>query len=418
MNNLSSSGAMSLEEIDRLLVAWRANLAMSSQNLLALDDLATYKRLTGEDGAPPPALTGVSGQRVPPALAEIATLFDNLQVLTGIIDKASKLREAIPKLFATEHSRSNIDQLLNGNSIQLPSIQTPLAQRGLLSQSDVPAAISPSYLLDKMTRTFEAAKAVVLEVDAAWTRLQPDLEAMCTEANTLSQMATSLGARSLPELMAVQARIVSLHNAIESDPLGTSANVKRELTPMLEAARARVNALAADRDRMRASLADATRLIAAIRQAQLKGAETLRLYNQQIASTGTMSAPLSETAPGELLAWLNTLEATFNGGMMRPTEVGLTRWKAAADAALLAAQTLLRDAGDPVEALAELRGRFAAQRSRAQSSAGAASDPTFLKLETITAALLDVEPVDLSRATAAVEAYERRLRERVQRKAL
>jgi hypothetical protein len=360
---------MTLEEIDRLLVSWRANLSMSSQNLLALDDLPTYKRLTGGDGLTRTALSGITAQRVPPALDAIAQLFDNLQVLTSVIDRAAKLRESMPRLFASDRSRSQIEQLLTGSSIQLPPVQTPLAQRGLLTQSEQPSAVSPPFLLDVMTRTFETSKSVIMEVDAAWSRLEPDLGVMNDEAIRLAQVSQSLGENALPELNALTSHIVEIQHSIDTDPLGAGADVRREVTPLLERARARVNALVSDRDRIQRCLAEAHRQVAELQQIHVKSVESLRLCVAQIENPVGLHPTLADQAVTDLSAWLDTLEATFRQGRMRPVQVGLSRWSDALQAAMAAATLSLKSSSAPVELLAELRGRFAAQKSRAGSGA-------------------------------------------------
>jgi len=412
MDKLRTSGAMTLEEIDRLLVAWRANLSMSSQNLLALDDLTTYKRLTGGNNLCRPTLTGETARRVPPALDDIAQLFDNLQVLTGVIDKAARLRETMPRVFAADHARSQIEELLTGNSVQLPPVQTPLAQRGLLSQSEIPSAVSPSFLLDVMTRTFDAAKKVILDVDAAWSRLEPDLAVMTGEAIRLAQISASLGENQLPELASLQSRITEIQHTIETDPLGAGANVRRDVTPLLERARARVDSIISDRDRLQNLLAEARLRLTELKQTHAKGIESLRICREQIENPVGLILPLAEQAPAELSAWLDTLEATFREGRMKAAQVGLSRWSDAATAALSTASMSLKSSSAPVELLAELRGRFAAQKSRAQACAarGITLDNSILLLEAQASQLLDVRVVSLEKASDAVSNYEAKLR--------
>jgi len=71
----------------------------------------------------------------------------------------------------SDHTVKEIQSLLRGPSIQLPTVATPLEQRGLLTKDVQAQGITPESLLTAMTQAFDAAKSAVLAVDAAWNRL-------------------------------------------------------------------------------------------------------------------------------------------------------------------------------------------------------------------------------------------------------
>ena len=65
---------MTLDEIEGMLSDWQSKLTLASNNLLELDALTTYKRLSGEGTLPPARLTGVTQTRVQPALDAMGDL--------------------------------------------------------------------------------------------------------------------------------------------------------------------------------------------------------------------------------------------------------------------------------------------------------------------------------------------------------
>jgi|GEM_PF-1040283 len=412
MDNLSASSGITLEEIDRLLVAWRSNLSNCSQNLLALYDLHTFKRLKGDDTLTPAKLTGLTAARVPPSLEAIAKLFDNLQLLTEVIDRAARLRQNMPRLFATERSRSQIEQLLTGNSISMPTSETPLAQRGLLSDSVKANSISPPRLLDIMTRTFEISRSVIMEVDAAWSKLEPELGTLNEEAIALNQTAVVLGEGTLPELATLQSRIATINDLIQTDPLGAKTDMQREIRPLLDTTRARLKQIDTDRGNLSSAIVVAAARIAKIETTHRQSVDALQVCMARIFKPSGLCAPLADSTVSELRAWLDTLNATFQQGNLRPVQVGLARWNDAAAVALTTAEKALSAAKAPVELLEELKGRLAAQKSRAAAAAsrGVAIDPLLPNIESEAMKLLVLNPTPVDKAAAVVAEYERRLR--------
>ena len=126
------AGAVTLEQTDAALAEWQGKLNLASANLLELDDLFTYKRLRGTAGD---ALVGVTRDRVLPALAAMDQLWQSLALLTDTIGRAQALRKSASRLWATERSAREIEEILTGPSVLMPAAPAPLAQRELLSTS-------------------------------------------------------------------------------------------------------------------------------------------------------------------------------------------------------------------------------------------------------------------------------------------
>ena len=404
---------MTTEEIDRLLAVWRDNISVSSQNLLALDDMHTFKRLKGDGSLHAAQLTGVTAARVPPALEAVARLFHYTQLLNDMMERAGRIRDAMPRLFASDRSRAQLEALLTGASIDLPPIKTPLSQRGLLSDAEKPSAITPDHLLEVMARTFQLAKSVILEVDEAWSRLEPELSAIDDEAARLAQAASAEGGRNLPELSALQSQIAVLRGKIETDPLGVGADLRREITPLLEIARVRVDQLVGAKVRVQAALARARNLMTEIESCHRESLAARDLCRRTIEEPTGLLPTLEASAPAQLNEWLQTLEATYHQGRTHPAEIGLQRWNDAANSSIVIARDSLKSSQAPVELLAELRGRFAAQKNRLRLSMppGATLDPALDAIGRLAGRLLDADPVPLQRATSAVQQFENRLRE-------
>ena len=70
-------------------------------------------------------------------------LFQHFKLLLNTLNRAAKLRKQIPRFLASEQKIQEIEQILIKPSIQLSSVQTPLAHRGLLTAGETANARSP-----------------------------------------------------------------------------------------------------------------------------------------------------------------------------------------------------------------------------------------------------------------------------------
>ncbi len=227
-------------EIDQLLADWKNKVKVANQNLLELQELPTYQRLCGSTGFPGRRLTGITAARVTPAMEAVNQLFQYFDLLVQTVDQATKLRQQMPRFLPKEQKIgflmvgqkiTEIIQLLTGASIELPAVQTPLAQRELLTGAQKVNAITPALLLEVMTDAFSVARDTLLAVEAAWTNLDLMLINAEAQIDSLQHLAESLGQGSLNELFNL-VHDCFLARCIEQDPLGTSGVIK-QIKPLL-----------------------------------------------------------------------------------------------------------------------------------------------------------------------------------------
>src|SRR5262245_52549267 len=158
---------MTVEEIDQALATWSERLQRVDDNLLALEDEPTCRLL---ERTP---IEGVTAARVTPALAAMRGLFERRGLLQEMLSRVRERRTHVSHFRPSGGVLAEIEALLRGPSIHLPPVQTPLAQRGLLSAAAREDAIRPDDLLAAMHQAFAVARDAVMAVDAAWGRLYP-----------------------------------------------------------------------------------------------------------------------------------------------------------------------------------------------------------------------------------------------------
>ena len=402
---------MTLEQIDSELAQWQARLSLASANLLDLDDLFTFKRLRGDIDLPPAQLSGLTESKVIPALSAIKMLWEYLQLLRSNLEKASALRRSLSRIWMPEHTIRQIQHLLSGPSITLPSTQTALADRSLLSGAQVANSSTMDQMLAKMTRIFELSKATIMEVDSAWARLDKVMMNLQSEANALKQIAEMLKETDADELQAALQRIAYLHSRIETDPLGVTNDLQNQISPQLDRVREYLNGRKLERNAVQGHFLKAGKLISDLNSMNLDCTQALASCRKEIANPTGLFSPLPDTVLIDLEQWRGTLEDTLREGKWRPARIGIERWIQTAEGYKQTLTTALNANRNAIELKAELKGRLGSLRAKARSyqQRGVAFDSSLEQIAREADRILNVTPTPVYEALKLVEEYERKL---------
>ncbi len=402
--------AVTTEQIDRLLSDWQQKLNLVSQNLIDLQSALPYQRLTGVGGFLPLPLTGTTADRVLPALSALDGLFQHFDLLLKTIDQAKDLRKQIPRLLGlgSEQKLQEIEHLLTQPSIQLAIVQIPLAQRGLLSVAETAPTIAPADLLLAMTNAFEVARDAVFAVDAAWAQLEPKLEAVETEIQTLTQQAVAVGIETESELTIAHQTLTQLRDQVERDPLGVTQTLERSLQPLLTEIRSRLTQAIQQHRQIQQGLTLARQQHQHLSQLHQDSIAVYAEVQEKVSSPLKLRSPLAVATIEALEQWLQRLETNFAAGLGQPILVGLSHWTAQAQAATTSEQQAIVHNQSQLETRRELRGRLNALQAKALAK-GHAEDPTLARLATQAKHLLYSRPTPLDPATTLVQQYEQHL---------
>ncbi len=398
---------LTLAQVDRLLSEWRQKIDAANQNLLELYDLPAYQRVSGM-GNPPTNLTGISQQQVGEALTAIESLFEDLQLLNQTLDRARKLRQELPSIFINNERLQEIYRLFTEPSIQLPSIQTPLAQRDLLSPNLQPQFISAADLLEKMIAAFRIATDTLVAVDLAWTRLEAKLIANHQELIALQQLAQQLRVSVSPALSGAQTNFTNLQLEIDRDPLGVELAIGRDFTPLLGNTRRELESLAQQRQQLQADFASAGQQIQQLQQLNLDAIAAATKTQAKIKHSLPIPAPIPTAEIVAMEQWLERLITTFEAGTTASVRVGLTNWLSKIHEYTRSAQSVLVANRLPLATRQELRGRLDALGAKALAK-GKAEDAILADLVIQARAVLYSSPTDLDRAIDLVKQYEHQL---------
>jgi DNA repair exonuclease SbcCD ATPase subunit len=345
-----------------------------------------------------------------PALDAMRELFARRGLLYDMVEKAKALRAGLnPR--RPEAALREIEALLQGPSIVMPPVATPLARRSLLGTSV--SSLTPDQLLSAMVAAYEVARDAVAAVDQAWQQLDPECRRAAAEADKLQGLAADLGDDATTELAAARARLAAVEARVTSDPLGASRSLTAEVFERLAQVERRLGELRRQREQVGADLEQARALLADARAAPDRIAAALERCEREVIRDGPPPAPVDRGRIDGLAEWLATLERTARAGRLQAAEVGLTRWLGAARQVLADAAAAERASREPVEQRDELLGRLLARRQQARVRAarsGQALDPALEQKATRAERLLKQVPTPLAEAARLVAEYEAGLR--------
>ncbi len=393
-------------EIDQLIADWKNKVNVASQNLLELQELPTYQRMTGGFGFPPAKLTGITAKQVTPALEAMNDLFQHFDLLVQTIDKAIKLRQQLPRFLSTQKT-SEIAQLLTGASIELPIVQTPLSQRELLTGANT-TKITPAQLLEVMQNAFSVARDAVLAVDDAWTHLHVMLADAEAQIFSLQNLALSLNQDCQSELIEAASALEFLRPSIEEDPLGTSAVFQEQVQPMLAQVKASLEHYIRQQNQIREKLATANNLLQQLKEIHTKAIAAFAECQDKVLDHSILLPSLSEEQIEALRQWLMRLETKFAGGLVNPIIVGLDNWTIKAREYIASEQQTYAVYNAPLQTRRELRGRLDALQAKALARR-LIEDPILTELAIHAKQLLYGRPTPLNKAAELVSQYEKRL---------
>jgi predicted nucleic acid-binding Zn-ribbon protein len=345
-------------------------------------------------------------------LTAIERLFEYLELFNRSIERARRLRKELPALFISDSQLLEIEQLLTGMSIQLPSIQTPLAERGLVSSNQQVRATSLAELLDRMSIAFAIARDTFVAVETAWKELESQLITTHQSLAQLQQLAQKLNIATPPALITAQDKFNELQLQIDRDPLGINRAFIQEISPLINHSRHELETLDRQRQQLQADFATAPQLLQQLTQLNQDAIAAYTESQSKIKHSLPTIAPLPIEEIVELELWLERLVAKYAAGIIAPVGVGLKNWLDKVQAYTIAAASALTANRLPLDRRQELRGRLDALSAKALAK-GKAEDPVLADLAAQARQVLYSSPTDLNLAIDLVRQYEQSLNQRL-----
>jgi len=399
---------MTLQRIDEALSAWNGRLSAIADNLLWLQTEATYQMLTGSGGVTRLQLKGTTAARVEPALGAMRAIFERFDTLHSTIDRAAKCRENLPAIFGAEQKLAEIDQLLFGQSIELPVSDLPAAQRGLLSGTPGARRVTPEQLLNAMAGAYAAARDAVLAVEHAWEELGAGMAGVEAEIlaleNALQNYPEGIAIGPKTAVRHASSALRQLGERARPDPFGALEELKLNVRPLV----ARASGLLAEAEQAREQMRRAEAVLGEVERIHREALAAAAESELKIADRKALAPPATAEQLERLRAWLDQLERRLAEGALDTLHAGLSHWRSTADDCAARDRAAIAAHRGALSARRELRGRIEALKAKARAL-GVAEDGALAHLAAEAEATIAERPTRLEAAAAVVAAYARTL---------
>jgi len=385
-----------------LLSTWQQRLRTITANATELSGAESTRRVRAGhlDGR----YSGLTHTRATAALARLDELMEDYLLLARVVDEAAQIEKT--GLFMSRDTKAaKITALLEGPSITRQEARVALKDRGLLGDAQSRTQMTPDALLALMQAHFTDARDALAGIDAAQLQGEAALNALRADFAAMQARAERL------KLASDQPSFIELPG-LQSDPLNARDGI--------ESLKRGLESWSEHLDEMERTQAQAQAGLLAVRHAL---DEFERLCAEHASQVGIVRGLLGDAVAATLVldqagqistlrSWAETLDTSLANGQVRAVLVGVSRIRAALDAASAQALAAVAAARAKAGAVAELQGILGALRFKeqallesggpAQAETAAAARAARKQLE----GLLEARPVDLPGAQTLLAAYQ------------
>lgn len=367
---------MTLDDIDRLLQLWKTRTDEAAAGLVELRSLPSYEILTGGNDGHKVQLTGPSALRATPALAALEQAWKDYGVLSTAYSNAAGMRKQLPRFAGVAEALARIDSTLN---------------------------LEPLYA--RMMQSFASGKTGLLEIDAAWKKLDSKIGV------TIAFLDAHRGenAAGVPQL---RAAMESIRPRVMTDPLGVGAIFDSQVEPVFHRTRAAMEKLEEQRRNLGRDLDRARRMQVTLGLVRDQNTQVSEERREKISGRGSPELPLPAARMQEMETRLAALERGAQSGPVDAVCGELENWMSEAKHLIEEEQSALEKNRGPLDLRRELRGRLSALKAKA-TARGIAEDPKLAATARKADELLHARPTPIEEASWLVSQYEARLNGRI-----
>jgi chromosome segregation ATPase len=327
---------------------------------------------------------------------------DDYLLLARVLEDANQIQRG--GLFTSRDSKTEkIKALLEGPSITRQNGKVPLDKRTLLGSARDVEELTPQQLLERMQKSFEQARDIFIDIDAAMSKGVHELAELRADFARMEERATSLKAPtdrpSFIELQDLQSDPLNAHAGLESLKRGLKAWARN--LDEIESARTSAQA---EVERAKHALAQLQGLDTEHRQLSVKLAQWLDL------ATLPAAPAVSKSQMDMLAGWVETLASNLQQGQWQAVTVGVKRLNLALDEAISTAHRVLAQVRNQTQEMEDLAGLYKALKAKDHRlSHRDRADQTRKDLSTRIDEYFSQRPLDLVRLKSLVSDYQRSL---------
>jgi hypothetical protein len=400
------------QQLDEDLAKWQERLKLASNNILALSELDSFKRLQGEPPYPRLEFGTATENLVRPALLRMQSVWRGFGLLNDNIERAQICRGTGQRWMLHEKLVKEVDYLLNGASISLDE-NVPLSgaeQEGLLRPTET--LLTASQMLRLLTTEFEEVEQVVTTVDYLWSHLPAQVSLAEEQLGSLSKHFPQLSAAEGESISSLEKRLKELKELITWDPVAVQIALQSEVKGDLDRLHDLADKLAGEQSQTKAELRRTRRALELLKATRNRVQAVHIKAQGKVSLVDGLAEPLAMSKIEDVGAWIDTLEKHLAQGREQSVTVGVQKCSAVLTKLLENERRSFAANKAPVERRQELKGLLTALKAKADKTIGTDGDTRRLlnEISSLAEELLYVQKTPLNQVEQLVDKYGELLR--------
>lgn len=392
---------MTLEELDKKLASWKTDLEAISTNLNALEDGAGFKTAKATE------LAGETKTKCAENFATLEKLWEYLKLIRDVIELAAEKRQNMPMLIGRGQAIDEIEKLLTGNSITLPSTAVPMHERGLLADAERAHHSTPDKMKAAMVEAFASVRDFFANLRTRWIELGTTASESYAELDKLRGRVNAIGKPQPAEITDLEHRLAAFDRNRAGNPLSLMPKkFDTEIKGYFTKARVVIQKMEHERESLGDDLKRAYQRLEEVRGVRVTTLEAAKRAGELFLEKDITQPPKTK----ELVDSLDVIKVALAAKKYAEVDSGLTAWHLEANRMEALFKSLTASLNGMVNKVANLKGRMEAAKRERQANAdkGLANDKALDKFaEMFTTA--DGDKFDLGAAEMALSSFETRM---------
>ncbi len=321
------------DELDALIKSWETDVSAISSNISLLRGTLCFQLFRDHESPGGRTLTGITAEKVPAAIIAVKRMDTNWARLQTVVSDARKAFGDLPR-WGQAKAIAEIVEMFTGESITLEVREIPLRERTATSGTVQTIKTTPTKVKAQIHDDFTSSKNALVDVDAAWELILPQLE---TARSTVTALQARFAASKLVdsgELVSLTTRFNSLDTRYKCDPLGCPKDIAKELQRFFTAVESKLNAeeerIKQMQERIRNNLQTARDNLDQLKKDRVRALELYQAAVSEVDGTEGLQTPGSTK---DLVEWIDALDAALLQSRFESVHEGTDAWYVSYNAA-------------------------------------------------------------------------------------
>lgn len=392
---------MTLEELDKKLASWNTDLEAITTNLNGLEEGAGFKTAKVTE------LTGETKTKCLENFATVEKLWEYLKLIRDVIELAVEKRKNVPMLIGRGQAIDEIEKLLTGNSVTLPSTVVPHHERGLLADAERAHHSTPDKMKAAMVESFANVRDFFANLRTRWIELGTIASDSYKELDLLRGRVNAIGKPQPAEVTDLEHRLAAFDRNRAGNPLSLMPKkFDTEIKGYFTKARIVIQKMEHERQSLGEDVKRAYQRLEEIRGVRVTTLEAAKRASEKLLEKDVTQPPKTK----ELLDSLEVIKAALAAKKFAEVDSGLASWHIEANRMEALFKSMTASLDGLVNKVANLKGRMEAAKRERQANAhkGFDKDKALDKFAEVFAQA-DGEKFDLGAAEMALTSFETRM---------